>query len=212
MRPSFENGKGNAIVNWARIWLDRYHQFLNQEKIPIEVDAPKEHVIAFLFALKQKGKLPWQRIQAVNAIQEWSGSKTGKSAAHLDWIVRQLRKLESLEVGWQNPQDEGDPGLISTSEHPIVERLRAALRRHHDALSTEKAYVGWVKRFNSRFALDDNPEWIGISNSQVEQFLTELAVDSRVAASTQKQAFSSFLYVFRNVLQRDLQGIDALRA
>ncbi len=158
MRPSFENGKGNAKVNWARIWLDRYHQFLNQEKIPIEVDAPKEHVIAFLFALKQKGKLPWQRIQAVNAIEKWSGSKTGKSAAHLDWIVRQLRKLESLEVGGQDPQDEGDPGPISTTEHPIVQRLRAALRRHHDALSTEKAYVGWVKRFNSRFALDDNPE------------------------------------------------------
>ncbi len=72
--------------------------------------------------------------------------------------------------------------------------------------------MGWFKRFNSRFALDDNPEWIGVSNSQVEQFLTELAVDSRAAASTQKQAFSAFLYVFRNVLQRDLQGIDALRA
>ncbi len=92
----------------------------------------------------------------------------------------------------------------------LLDQMRAILRIKHYAISTEDAYVQWIIRFihfhNMRHPQEmDTPE--------VEAFLTHLAVDKNLAASTQNQAFSAILFLYRNVLHQDLQApIDALRA
>ena len=72
--------------------------------------------------------------------------------------------------------------------------------------STEKAYVGWAGRFLCTLPRDLSPREAG--NGDVTRFLSRLAVTDRVAASTQNQAFSALLFLFREVLDRDIGGLE----
>jgi integrase len=77
------------------------------------------------------------------------------------------------------------------------------------AYSTEDIYCGWIARyydFCSRIAADLTPE------QKAEAFLEHLAVQRRVAARTQNQAFSALLFLYKEVLGKPLHGVDALRA
>jgi integron integrase len=92
---------------------------------------------------------------------------------------------------------------------PLLERVRTALRTRHYSRRTEKAYLGWLYRFSAFQGgrpLDDIPE------ADVTRFLSALAVDGHVSASTQNQALSALLFLYRDVLGRELDGLDAIRA
>ena len=90
-----------------------------------------------------------------------------------------------------------------------IEQLRCVLRRQHKALSTESAYIFWLRRYVE--ALDKVPDSLS-SEQKLEQFLSNLARHQDVAASTQNQALNAILYFYKEVLGKPLQGIDALRA
>lgn len=92
----------------------------------------------------------------------------------------------------------------------LLDRVRHAVRVRHMARSTEKAYVYWCRRYilyhNKRHPLE-------MGKQEVEAFLTHLAVDQHVAASTQNQAFSALLFLYRTVLQREFGWLeDVVRA
>ena len=80
-------------------------------------------------------------------------------------------------------------------------RLRAALRVRHYSRRTEEAYVGWVRRF-VKFCGMRHPAELG--EPDVERFLTALAVDGGVSASTQNQALSALLFLYDAVVGRSL--------
>lgn len=90
----------------------------------------------------------------------------------------------------------------------LIDRLRAILRRKHMSYKTEKSYLHWVRRFLLYCQQSDVP----MERKTVEQFLSDLAVRQRVSASTQNQAFSAILFLFREVLEQNLDNVDALRA
>lgn len=98
------------------------------------------------------------------------------------------------------------------SPKKLLDQLRDALRVKHYAYRTEESYVDWVKRFTLRVFHDKrHPETMG--EPQIAAFLTHLAVQGRVAAPTQSQALSAILFLYREVLQIDLDGrIDLVRA
>jgi integron integrase len=77
---------------------------------------------------------------------------------------------------------------------------------------TEQAYVGWVERFLKRHCIVESAGFKRIGGLEVQSFLSELAVEGNVAASTQNQAFSALLLLFKKVLKRDLELVDAVRA
>jgi integron integrase len=117
------------------------------------------------------------------------------------------------DAKWYESQNaRGEPGLIDPSEPKMVQRLRTELRVRHLALKTEKAYVQWVVRFIERFSIAADSDWSEVGSDQVKTFLTELAVEGKVAASTQNQALSALLFVFKNLLDRKLAIVDAVRA
>ena len=87
--------------------------------------------------------------------------------------------------------------------------MRDALRLKHYAYRTEQAYVDWITRF-ILFHHKRHPADLG--RPEVQAFLTHLAVEKNVAASTQTQALSALLFLYRQVLRQDLDHIDALRA
>jgi integron integrase len=85
-----------------------------------------------------------------------------------------------------------------------------SIRNRHYSRRTEKAYVGWARRFLAAHAGADPAQLTG---QDITRFLSDLAVRGKVSASTQNQAFSAILFLFREVLKREVTGLDeSLRA
>ena len=86
----------------------------------------------------------------------------------------------------------------------LLEQVSNVLRRQHYARRTEKTYIHWIKRYIFHFRGEDgefrHPTDMGAA--EVEAFLTYLAVEGKVSASTQNQAFSALLFLYRNVLDQ----------
>ena len=74
----------------------------------------------------------------------------------------------------------------------LLEQMRDVLRTQHYAIRTENAYVDWAKRF-ILFHQKRHPKEMG--RVEIEAFLTHLAVDRHIAASTQNQALSALLFL-----------------
>jgi integron integrase len=91
----------------------------------------------------------------------------------------------------------------------LLDQVRDALRLKHYSIRTEGSYVNWIRRY-ILFHGKRHPNEMG--SAEVEAFLTHLAVKGNVAASTQNQALSALLFLYRDMLHKDLGPIDALRA
>ena len=102
------------------------------------------------------------------------------------------------------PADEGRP------RRRLLDEVREHLRVLHYSIRTEDAYVQWVKRF---ILFHGKRHPLEMGEAEVEAFLTHLAVEGQVAASTQNQALAALLFLYRVVLGRPLkEQIDASRA
>ena len=94
----------------------------------------------------------------------------------------------------------------SNSEPPkLLDLVRGKIRLKHYSIRTEQAYVDWIKRFILHFD-KKHPKDLGAL--EVEQFLTYLAVQGKVAPSTQNQAKSALLFLYKEVLGIDLPWLD----
>jgi integron integrase len=92
----------------------------------------------------------------------------------------------------------------------LLEQVRHALRLKHYSIRTEDAYVNWIRRF-ILFHHKRHPQTLGAP--EVTAFLTHLAVQGRVAANTQNQALNALVFLYRHVLQRELDApIPLVRA
>jgi integron integrase len=87
----------------------------------------------------------------------------------------------------------------------LLEQVVAKLRVKHYSMRTEKAYVDWIKRYIWHHG-KRHPKDMGVA--EVEAFLTHLAVERNVSASTQNQAKSAILYLYKEVLDIDLPWLD----
>ena len=92
-------------------------------------------------------------------------------------------------------------------ETTLLERLRNEVRKKHYSGRTEDAYADWVGRYQ-RFHRFRDPLEMG--KKEVEQFLSHLAVERDVAASTQNQALSALLFLYRDVLGIKLDWLDGV--
>jgi integron integrase len=96
-----------------------------------------------------------------------------------------------------------------TSPKPrLLDRVRTALRARHYSQRTEDVYVAWIRRYIFYFDAKPHPAEMGAP--EVTRFLSSLAVDGRVAASTQNQALSPLLFLYRDVLEIDLPWLDGI--
>jgi len=89
----------------------------------------------------------------------------------------------------------------------LMDRVRAKLRAGHYSHLTEKAYVTWIRRF-ILFHGKQHP--LALGPQHLEEFLTHLAVQRKVAASTQDQALNALLFLYRRVLEVELQWLDGV--
>jgi integron integrase len=87
----------------------------------------------------------------------------------------------------------------------LLDQVREAIRLRHYSLRTEQTYVFWIRRY-IYFHGKKHPETLG--EAEVTAFLSFLASDRQVSASTQNQALSALLFLYRHVLGRDLKWLD----
>jgi integron integrase len=95
----------------------------------------------------------------------------------------------------------------------LLEQVRNSLRLKRYAYRTEQCYVRWICQYLHFHKQADgfrHPATLGAA--EVESFLTHLAVERHVSASTQNQALGALLFLYRDVLRLELSGLDAVRA
>jgi integron integrase len=89
----------------------------------------------------------------------------------------------------------------------LLDRVRTTLRARHYSLRTEEAYVGWIRRF-VRFHGLRHPKDMG--EGEINAFLLHLASRGRISASTQGQALAALLFLYREVLHKELHQLGCL--
>ncbi|MBM3143967.1 MAG: integron integrase [Chloroflexi bacterium] len=90
----------------------------------------------------------------------------------------------------------------------LLDQVRDAIRTKHYSYRTEQTYVNWITRY-ILFHKQRHPKEMG--SPEVQAFITYLAVEQHVSASTQKQALSAVLFLYRHVLEKPLEVPDAIR-
>src|SRR5215470_2475080 len=96
---------------------------------------------------------------------------------------------------------------VSPPKPKLLDQVRAAIRTRHYSYMTEKAYVGWIKRF---IFFHDKRHPVEMGEAEIGKFLSSLATDSHVSASTQNQALNALLFLFREILQRKIGFIEGV--
>jgi integron integrase len=89
----------------------------------------------------------------------------------------------------------------------LLDQVRQAIRTRHYSYMTEKAYVGWIKRFIF-FHNKRHPAEMG--EAEIAQFLSSLATESHVSASTQNQALNALLFLYREILKKDIGYVNGV--
>jgi len=112
-----------------------------------------------------------------------------------------------------SPRRDSGPMSGQISKHQVLkllDRIRYALRSRHYSPRTEQAYLMWVRRFVN-FHDRRPPE--SMAEPEVNSFLSDLAINQKVSASTQTQALSAILFLYRHVLRRPLGNLgEVVRA
>ncbi len=185
--------------------LKNYEKFLVDRKLSRSKHIPYmgRWVEKFLkFSLKYRSE-PFEQVLG-RFIDDLS-----RSPALKDWQIGQAR--DAITIYRYQFRHESRESVQTKKIQPdqlnpkaILQEVKEVARLRHYSYSTEKTYVYWTRRFLS-FCIDTD---IHPSDSTVKAFLTHLALDRRVSASTQNQAFNALLFACRAVLNINLIDMD----
>jgi len=92
------------------------------------------------------------------------------------------------------PESDPVPFRVPPSEPKLLDQLRGRLGVKHHSIRTEQSYVDWVRRF---VLFHDKRHPRDLGPSEVEAFVRDLAVRGRVSASTQNQARTALLFLYK---------------
>ena len=139
-----------------------------------------------------------------------------------------LKKLSSTYESWQVQQASDAVSLyrifqrrkttpmVQDSDEPdrqwkhVTDEMVKMMRLRHLSIRTEKTYMRWIRSYY-RFLKGKSPH--KLNQTDLKDFLTHLAADRKVSASTQNQAFNSILFLYRHILSIDISDLnDVLRA
>jgi integron integrase len=89
----------------------------------------------------------------------------------------------------------------------LLDRVRTAVRVRHFSRRTERAYLGWIRRF---ILANGKRHPLEMGAAEVERFLSSLATEAHVSASTQNQALAAIVFLYRQVLEMDMPWLGGL--
>lgn len=142
----------------------------------------------------------WQIDQARHALQLYSYYQTCCGASKTD-RTSPVQKTEPCQGSHQESRQE--PRQWNT----IEEAVRKLMRLKHLSYSTEKSYLSWIMQFKSFVRSKD---CAALTEDDLKNFLSYLAVERRVAPATQRLAFNALLFLFRNILAVEIHGLGTV--
>lgn len=150
-----------------------------------------------------------------NALQGHLSESVASFAAdlaksHEDWQVLQAKEAVRLFIYFTGKEQKTASEKSSTEAQQgwddVRDAMVKALRLRHRSYHTEQTYLGWLRRF-AAYLEYKSP--ISVDQSDIENFLSHLAVEGKVAVATQNQAFNALLFLFRHVLDKKIKDMDA---
>ncbi len=174
---------GPKAVDFYLHWVTRFYRFLNKQPGDTVTQQEMESYLKHL----SKSRESWQVDQAAKAISLYQFFNNRKE------VGNGCKTIDNRDQ-WKIAADD----------------MHKMLRLMHRSYHTERAYLSWLRRFY-RFAGGRPPATL--ESEDVKDFLTYLAVEQNVSASSQNQAFNAILFLFRHVLDKDIEHIgEAVRA
>lgn len=180
---------------------------LDAEIVSIDEDV----VISYLRSMRDAGKPAWQRLQLVRALESYLAIVVRDRVNSLEAIKVKLIEIVGRErtSGSGTANAPGIAGELDPNEPELLRRTRTELRRMRYKYLTEKAYIGWLRRFMVHCHSEQLADF---GEGEIKEFLSDLAVSGNVSASTQKQAQSALLFLYQKVLGRELSFLNVTRA
>jgi len=216
-----------ADREWFPKILSKFAKFAGQDP-DSPLDCEVDTVVAFLQFMRDAKQPSWQRLQAARAIEFYCQTLLKTPQQELKPVIAKLEELTRRDsaLAISKPSREkatlrdsnfdhlhklgdGEIGKIDSKEPLIVQEMRKLMRVRHYARRTEMAYVGWVSRFLKFLGKTTVQEATAF---EIREFLSDLATTGQVAASTQNQAFSALLMLFRDVMKREIDFLESERA
>jgi integron integrase len=222
-----EESRRPFYAHWVRQFFNRY-QGLKRRR-----DLGLVEIEQFLQALADDdGVANWQVVQAEDSLEiyyqqfrgialepgqtmpaegetgseqaETTGKRGGKQVSNQSETSRPEARIPVPRV-LDQPSAVPRPRMRRSAQKvdwDALERaIHATLRTEHYALKTEKAYRHWIRRFVG-YHNEKSPSLMG--GAEIHQFLSHLAINKRVAASTQNQALNAIVFLYRKVLKKEL--------
>ncbi|OGV40623.1 MAG: hypothetical protein A2X48_01660 [Lentisphaerae bacterium GWF2_49_21] len=177
-------------IKYYSNWVDKYLHGIGYRTEAITRDS----IVRFSNSMLQdKRYVDWQVRQAENAVRIY------------------VTNFLNLNLRPQVPaKEDGKEVQLELSWVDAILRMRESLRLRHYSYRTEQTYVEWIERVKKYLGKGNV---FSITDDDVRNYLTNLAVKMRVSASTQNQAFNSILFLFRYVLNREMGEMrDNVRA
>jgi integron integrase len=124
-------------------------------------------------------------------------------------LKAQFLNLIRLEFAVEKKKIDATMPILASRLKPdkpkLLDQVRDVMRRKHYSIRTEHSYIDWIRRFILFHGKRHPAE---MAESEVTAFLTHLARDGGVAASTQNQALSALLFLYKQVLKQDLGWLN----
>lgn len=170
---------------------------------------PDDRLRAFLEKLQRTPNVTeWQVRQAEDAVKLLR--QFAKEKQEVSGAVGQPTPPGQVAITVGNGQAATPPPVPTTEWVETVAKMRNLLRLRHYSPNTETTYLDWARRFAEYMQMRPPAT---LAEADVKRYLSHLAMERRVAASTQNQAFNALLFLFRDVLVRPLEGLqDTVRA
>ncbi len=166
-------------IPFYQLWVTDYHQFCKQNNLN---NQNKEALNNFINLLGKKHE-NWQVQQAKEAIRLYNYYTSRSNNKYTN------KKTKNEYKNWQ----------------VIENNTIKAMRLKHLSYHTEKSYLQWLRQFYS-FLQFKTPE--EVNQEDFRNFLSYLAVERKVSKATQLQAFNAIIFVFRNVFEKPVEGLD----
>jgi integron integrase len=169
----------NHIPHYLR-WIGEYNRSIESDQ------TDRERVLERFRSQLERTRETWKMNQALNAVRHY-----------WFWKDRQVWKDRQEREGYLSNQS-------GHGSQELMNEAKRLMRLQRKSYRTELTYLGWIRRFLAQVHVADRTE---IQTSHLRHYLSHLAVERRVSAATQQQAFNALLFLYRYILQVPIDGL-----
>lgn len=187
-------------MRWHRL---RVEQLLARHPGLVSARLTAQQVETHLEQVQAWPTSPWVKCQTAEALRHFAAHTGCAWGTEIDWEAWR-RRLESVS---NDELADLQRGILPTD--PILRAFAVALRGRQCSIRTEKTYLEWTTRCLRFHRLVDAAD---LSEPHVAPFLSHLAADRQVSASTQRQALNALVAFFRSVHSRSLIDVGSFIA